>query len=160
MLAVIGTIALTGTACTNTLSNSPIINQTIVNSEPDKTIPPPVEDTTKLAPLHSGIQGTVYLSPVCPVQTTPPEPGCEPRPTSLTVYIEPIAPAGKWFSIQSGKDGKYSVAAAPGEYSLSSTPPGYLGGPMLRYPNFGPIKVLVRASTFTEQDIQVDTGIR
>ncbi len=103
----------------------------------------------------SGIKGTVFLGPVCPVMKDPPEPECadKPYPAKLIVTTEDDTEVVKEFS--SGTDGKFSVSLPSGDYSIRSdsfNPP---------FPNCSassPIKV--SSGKYSDTTVYCDTGIR
>ena len=117
----------------------------------------------------SGIQGRVTASPICPVETDPPQPGCEPAPLK-DVVIEVRDASGRLVNFgESAGDGSYEIDLAPGDYSVcalpldldaplpeTSEPPAL---PALPTPP-APVDVTVPAGARVTVDFDYDTGIR
>lgn len=105
----------------------------------------------------SGIQGRVTASPTCPVETDPPQPGCEPAPVEAA-EIEVRDASGR--VVTSGKsagDGSYEVVLAPGDYSLRALPL-VPEAPLPTPP--APVYVTVPDGAWVTVDFDYDTGIR
>ena len=99
------------------------------------------------AATDSGITGTVIYGPTCPVQRE--NEVCEtPYATTLTISKDGKTVA----TVNSGKDGRFRVALAPGVYQLSAKPTG-IGG-------MQPSEVTVRAHAFTNVTLMLDSGSR
>lgn len=106
-----------------------------------------------IAPMNSGVRGSVTLSPICPVERIPPDPACAPKPytTPITVYR-----AGSKTPLllgSSDKLGAFSFSLAPGSYTLSAK-----GGQVL--PRCSDVFVTVSSNTYVPTSISCDTGIR
>ena len=95
----------------------------------------------------SGIRGTILAGPTCPVQRI--DSPCADRPISLTVEVVSGSTVAATFTSDSG--GRFSVAVAPGTYTLRSKS----GLPFLRATT-----VRVSSGEFTELELHADTGIR
>ena len=105
-------------------------------------------------PPDTGIRGTATAGPVCPVERTPPDPACAPRPVAgATIVIRDGSGTQVAVAI-SGADGTYFVAVPPGEYVVAPQPvPGLLGTAPTQ-------PATVAAGTVTEVALDYDTGIR
>jgi hypothetical protein len=101
----------------------------------------------------SGISGTVTLSPTCPVERIPPDPGCAPRGYATSINILKSGSSAIIKIIQSNDSGAFSVDLASGSYILQAQ-----GGKVL--PRCGDISVVVKSNQYTKTEISCDTGIR
>lgn len=102
------------------------------------------------APLDSGIRGFVRLGPTCPVETR--DVPCTTPYVAVLVILD--ADDREVARVTSGEDGRFEVLLPPGEYTIAPTP----GGDPL--PSAPPQSVSVVAGSFTEIEINYDTGIR
>ena len=96
----------------------------------------------------SGIRGTILAGPACPGPARSDSP-CPDRPLRMTVEIVQSSTVVGTFT--TSDDGTFSVALAPGAYTLRSK----AGLPVLRSQS-----VTVAAGTYTEVVLHADTGIR
>ncbi len=99
------------------------------------------------------VTGLVDVSPTCPVERVPPEPGCAPRPYSTTIEIyrqESMVLAG---TVKSDKSGRFMVSLAPGAYTLHPIAAEVL-------PSCMDVMITVTAGQATEAHISCDSGIR
>lgn len=102
----------------------------------------------------SGIKGKVVLGPTCPGGQ---DPGANDPVACLTPYVAMLvvvdsegAPVAR---ITSGNDGQFSIDLPPGEYVV--TPENSQS-----YPTAQPVPATVAAGTYTEIQVNYDTGIR
>lgn len=96
----------------------------------------------------SGIRGTILAGPACPGPARLDSP-CPDRPVALRAEVVQAGAVVATFS--SDVTGHFSVALAPGIYTLRST-----GGlPALRSST-----VVVSAGAYTEVELRADTGMR
>lgn len=95
----------------------------------------------------SGIRGTILAGPTCPVQRI--DSPCADRPISLT--IEVVSGSTVAATVTSDSAGTFSIAVAPGTYTLRSKS----GLPFLRATT-----VQVLSGEFTDLELHADTGIR
>ena len=111
--------------------------------------------TTTVA-LGSEVRGTVLFSPVCPVETDPPDPACAPQPGPATVEL--ARPDGIVVAQdRAGDDGEFSLSAPPGVYTvLTFGPDSAVGGGCVP----DPPEVTVEPDTSTTITVTCDTGIR
>jgi hypothetical protein len=98
----------------------------------------------------------VVAGPVCPVETVPPDPACDPRPVpGARILVSP----GDGRDIRvgedvTGDDGIARFSLAPGDYLLAgSATEGLMGLPE-------PVAVTVVAGRTTSVTLTYDTGIR
>jgi hypothetical protein len=104
----------------------------------------------------SGIAGRILAGPTCPVETYPPQPGCEPRPIAATLRIRPLGCDTPTIRVRSGTDGRFRVRLAPRTYVVKPLPRADSPFP---YPP-AQRRVRVYAGRFTFIRIFYDTGIR
>lgn len=100
----------------------------------------------------SGIEGTVWVGPTCPVERDPPDPECADRPLRTDLVVARGSKVAASFS--SAQDGTFRVAVGPGDYEIrmtegSTTPPTCPATP-----------VTVVAGQYTHMDVSCDSGIR
>lgn len=100
----------------------------------------------------SGIAGTIRVDVGCPQVTSTP---CPTVPLHARLLIHPIGSAGSTVRVESGSNGHFRVALAPGRYRIQ---PQNVGGTPV--PTAGPISVTVRSRTWTTVHIQFDSGVR
>ncbi len=101
----------------------------------------------------SGVIGTVALGPTCPVERMPPDPNCAPRPYQTTIQIYYAGSTTLLKSVSTDFNGRFRTELAPGNYALEAK-----GGQTL--PRCSVFSVTVKQNSFSESDIQCDTGIR
>jgi hypothetical protein len=102
------------------------------------------------------VTGNVSAGPVCPVEKSPPDPGCAPRPVAGAVIVATDA---------SGREVGRTTSAADGSYRLSVSETGSVlvtaqpvAGLMLPP---APVSVTLTTPTDVEHlDLEYDTGIR
>jgi hypothetical protein len=112
--------------------------------------------TTVTVALGSEVRGTVLFSPICPVETDPPDPSCAPQPGPAT--IELARPDGIVVAQdQAGDDGEFSLSVPPGVYTvLTFGPDSAVGGGCVA----DPAEVALEPETSTTITVTCDTGIR
>jgi len=93
---------------------------------------------------------------MCPVERTPPDPGCEPA--ALAAPLQVRDESGRVVArTTSGTDGQYKVALAPGHYVIHGLPVSPSGS----FPTPpAPVEVNVSDHAWTTVDLGYDTGIR
>ena len=100
------------------------------------------------------VEGTVSLSPVCPVERIPPDPNCAARPYQTFINISKnIETPEAFLTIQSNASGAFTVSLPVGEYVFHPK-----GG--LPYPRCSERLVDVTAGSINSITINCDTGIR
>jgi hypothetical protein len=103
------------------------------------------------------LEGTIYIGPICPVETDPPSSDCLPTAETYKAY-----PVGVWNSdgtlkiadINPSLDGSFILSLAPGQYLVKLGKETTIGGSNL------PMHVTVIAIEKTVISVNIDTGIR
>jgi len=108
-----------------------------------------------ILPFQSGIIGTVYVGPSCPVMRMPPNPDCADQPYVTTVRVFAVGgPRNALFSeVKTDKEGKYRMVLPPGDYILRAD-----GGDP--FPSCEEKNITVGPDTIDEENLLCDTGIR
>jgi hypothetical protein len=110
-------------------------------------------DRVPMPSAGSGVWGTVTLGPLCPVQRE--DQPCPDRSLAATIVLRD-ASGDEVGRATSGSDGRYQIAAPPGDYILDPQP---LDGQQL--PHAGPIEVTIEGGAYWALvDIAYDSGIR
>lgn len=109
--------------------------------------------TNTIAPLKSGVRGSVTLSPTCPVERMPPDPACAPKPYATAIVVYRAGSKTPYMLGNSNDKGAFEFSLAPGAYTLAAK-----GGQVL--PRCSEVSVMVSPNTYTSTDISCDTGIR
>ncbi|HEX7275893.1 MAG TPA: hypothetical protein VF244_00825 [Acidimicrobiales bacterium] len=116
-----------------------------------------VDTTATTAAPQAEVVGTVRFSPVCPVESDPPDPACAPRPGRATVEL--ARADGIVVALdRTGDDGAFAITVPPGAYQVLAFPAqaaGVGGGCQA-----DPAEVTVAADTSTTVAVSCDTGIR
>ncbi len=100
--------------------------------------------------------GRVTASPVCPVESNPPDPACEPRVVGGATIVVRGAAGNQVGSAVTDAAGVYRVAVPAGSYTIVASPvQGLLG-----IPAPAPAVVPAGAGAFARVDLSYDTGIR
>ena len=105
------------------------------------------------------LQGKVTIGPLCPVETDPPDPNCQP--TEETYKAWPIAVFStdrkrQIVELHPNLDGTYEMELPSGNYQvdLENRSSSRVGGSNL------PAFIQINAGDTTHLDIDIDTGIR
>jgi hypothetical protein len=108
--------------------------------------------STTVAPTFA-VSGYAHAGPVCPVETTPPDPSCEDRPVGGAV-IRVLDSAGVVIAeATAAVDGTFTVELPAGTYTLVAQPvEGLMGTPP-------PMELVVQGDV-DDVDLPYDTGIR
>jgi hypothetical protein len=108
--------------------------------------------STTVAPTFA-VTGYAHAGPVCPVETTPPDPSCEDRPVSGAVVRVHDSEGAAVAEAATAVDGTFTVELPAGEYTVVAQPvEGLLGTPP-------PIELTV-VGEISGVDLAYDTGIR
>lgn len=135
--------------------------------QPKPTQPPTAEvggeETTT-----SGVEGQVFIGPVCPVQSSE-EDTCQDQPYPARILVL-NAEAETIATVETDEQGRFKIALEPGTYTLqpesldqagAETEAQGLSLPSSeRYPRADPIVVKVDSGEFTQVTILFDSGIR
>ena len=100
--------------------------------------------------------GTISAGPVCPVEKSPPDPQCAPRPIAGAVLVATNAGGEEVGRTTSAADGTYELLITETGAVLVTAQPvaGLMGTP-------APVSVTVTGPSEVQHlDLQYDTGIR
>lgn len=113
--------------------------------------PTPTDDGGRLA---ANLRLTLVAAPTCPVETSPPDPACAPRPLAgATVSV--LAADGTLTLLTAGADGVAATRLPVGRYTLTPMP---VDGVLNSAP---PIELeIVDEALVIERELIYDTGIR
>lgn len=103
----------------------------------------------------SGVEGTVRISPVCPVEQDPPDPACAPRPAGAEIRL--LRDGAVVASGRAGDDGDFQIDVRPGRYVIEATRPGFAVGSGCQV---DPGVVDVAAGVYSTVSVMCDSGIR
>ena len=106
--------------------------------------------TTTPEPVNSGIEGQVFIGPMCPVVQVGQE--CPDQPYQVVLTVN--SPEGERIvQIQTDEGGRFKIPLQPGEYILHPESPNVM-------PFAGEQTVLVEEGIFTQVIVNYDSGIR
>jgi hypothetical protein len=114
------------------------------------TVPVATTRPTTPAPAGSGVSGTVLFGPQCPVQRADQPCPDRPGPASITLERSNGEVVGR---AQAGDDGRFSIAAAPGQYVVRATSQSSMGGCQSA-------DATVSEGHYSDVTVSCDTGIR
>ncbi len=102
------------------------------------------------------VSGTVSAGPICPVEPSPPDPQCAPRPVAGAVIVATDASGREVGRATSAADGSYQlIVSETGTVRITALPVAGL----TRTP--APVSVtLASPSEVVRIDLEFDTGIR
>ncbi len=103
------------------------------------------------------LSGRVAIGPICPVETYPPKPECQPSAETYASreFVVETADGKTVTSFHADSSGSYRVSLVPGIYTVKSVKSG------IGYNSKDlPAKVTIKAGETTTFNIDVDTGIR
>ena len=104
------------------------------------------------------LQGTISIGPICPVETIPPDPACQPTAETYKAYpVSVYTPDGKnkITQLNPSLDGSFKSELPPGRYLIVlEKKSGNVGGSNL------PVEVTITSNDNTFLSINIDTGIR
>lgn len=99
------------------------------------------------------INGSVTLSPVCPVERMPPDPKCTPRPFETEIRALTLNGNKLVKAVRSQNDGSFTLTLPYGNYVIQATG----GNP---YPRCPSINLTLQTSIVNNINLSCDTGIR
>ena len=106
--------------------------------------------TPSPTPTDSGIEGQVFIGPMCPVVQEGQECPDQPYQALLTV----LSPDGSEIvQVQTDEEGRFKIPLAPGEYILRPESPDVL-------PFASEQPFVVEPGRFTQLTVNYDSGIR
>ena len=102
------------------------------------------------------LAGTVIIGPLCPVESNPPDPNCQPTEETYKAY--PIAvwtnnKRSKLGQIQPNVDGSYSLELPVGSYLIDLENQHFFGASL-------PATIKIAPNETNILHIDIDTGIR
>lgn len=103
------------------------------------------------------LAGRIGIGPICPVETNPPDPNCQPTEETYAAWPITVWTYDKHTKVASiipQSDGAYVVDLAPGAYVVALDRSSGVGGSNL------PQTVSITKGETTSLDIEIDTGIR
>jgi hypothetical protein len=102
------------------------------------------------ASTTSGVEGQVFIGPVCPV--VQPGQDCADKPYQATLVVN--SPNGREIAkVQTDMEGRFKIPLEPGEYILHPESPNVM-------PFAAEQAFVVEAGRFTKVKITYDSGIR
>ncbi len=104
------------------------------------------------------LEGRIDIGPLCPVETNPPDPACEPTEETFRAWSVAIWTQGKTAKIAQlmpDAGGSYMIELPAGSYvaDFEGQRPGIGAGSL-------PATISIRSGEATTLDITIDTGIR
>jgi hypothetical protein len=102
------------------------------------------------APRNGGIEGQVFIGPMCPVVQVEQECPDQPYQAVLTVNSPQ---GGKIVQVQTDEEGRFKIPLAPGEYVLHPESPNTI-------PFAGEQPFVVEEGKFTQIIVNYNSGIR
>ena len=106
------------------------------------------------SPSTVSVSGYAHAGPMCPVETIPPDPGCDDRPVEDAVILVRNSAGVVIAEPRTGADGTFVVELSPGSYTFIPQPVESLMGTAPAQ------EVVVGTTTVTGVDFAYDTGIR
>ena len=102
------------------------------------------------ASTNSGVEGQVFIGPVCPVVQEGQE--CADRPYQATLVVN-NSNGREIVKVQTDEQGRFKIPLEPGEYILQPESPNVM-------PYAAEQVFVVEAGRFTQVNITYDSGIR
>lgn len=101
-------------------------------------------------PTDSGVEGQVFIGPMCPVVQEGQE--CPDQPYQATLTVLSLT-GREIVQVQTDEQGRFKIPLAPGEYILHPESPNMI-------PFASEQTVVVAAGKFTQMIVNYDSGIR
>ena len=102
------------------------------------------------SPTVSGVEGQVFIGPVCPV--VQPGQDCADKPYQAYLVVNK-SNGREIVKVQTDEQGRFKIPLDPGEYILQPESPNVM-------PTAGEQTFTVEAGKFTQVNITYDSGIR
>jgi hypothetical protein len=103
------------------------------------------------------LQGKISIGPICPVETIPPNPACQPTAETYKTYPVSVYTTDmkiKITDIQPSLNGSYATTIPFGTFLVVLDRQTTIGGSNL------PVTIEIKEGEVTKLDINIDTGIR
>ncbi len=97
------------------------------------------------------LTGHFTVSPTCPVEKTPPDPACAPKPYAALINI--VSSSGEITQVHADMTGKFYVPLPVGTYTI-------MDASSVIYPRCDSKKATVTENKVTIADVSCDSGIR
>ena len=110
---------------------------------------------SKPATKMGTISGRLSIGPLCPVETIPPDPGCQATAETFKAWPLVVYSSGRERvrRIIADENGSFVVDIPPGRYTIEPEQKTSLGKTL-------PIEFTIKAGETTEVNVDIDTGIR
>lgn len=100
------------------------------------------------------LEGSISIGPLCPVESIPPDPQCQPTQETFNAWKMGIWKSDKLIGyVEPSVNGAYKMELRPGTYTVDFIQPQF-GGANL------PATVQINPGRISKLDINIDTGIR
>lgn len=106
--------------------------------------------STQPTPIDSGVEGQVFIGPLCPVVQIGQECPDQPYQATLTVTN---SKGREIVKVQTDEEGRFKIPLEPGEYILHPESPNVM-------PFAGEQNFIVESGKYTQITINYDSGIR
>ena len=109
--------------------------------------------------LKGTLKGNISIGPLCPVETTPPLPQCQPTEATYKAWAVAVCTQDKKSKIavlNPQLDGNYQIDITAGVYVIDFDPADNI---TMRMSNM-PATITIEAKQTSTFDINIDTGIR
>jgi hypothetical protein len=130
----------------------------VVACSPAAGSTPPLSPSPVVSPAGGPprVMGTITAGPVCPVEQSPPDPRCAPRPVAGAVIVATDEGGQEVGRATSAADGTYELTAGQtGAVVLTALPVDGLARPP------APVRLVFNGPGEVEHiDLEYDTGIR
>ena len=100
--------------------------------------------------LDSGVEGQVFIGPVCPVVQEGQE--CPDQPYQATLVVN-NSNGREIVKVQTDEQGRFKIPLEPGEYIMHPESPNVM-------PSAGEQSFIVESGTYTKITVNYDSGIR
>src|SRR3989338_915248 len=75
------------------------------------------------------LEGKISIGPLCPVETNPPDPGCQPTEETFKAWpVGVYSGFGKVATLNPDSSGNYKVELSPGKYTVKLEKKQVVGG--------------------------------